>query len=73
MKKEWREGTRVYVTILASQLVDRQEDNVFGGTQTFNNLVVNNQLTIPRFDDDTARDIAIPAPTNGMIIYNIAE
>ena len=73
LKKEWREGTIVYVTVLASQIVDKQADNTFSGTQTFNNIIVDNQLTIPRFADDTARDAAIPSPVNGMIIYNTAD
>ena len=35
LAKEWKSGTTVFVTIMSSQLVDRQEDNTFEGDNTF--------------------------------------
>ena len=30
-------------------------------------------VTFPNYADDAARDAAIPTPSNGMFIYNIAQ
>jgi hypothetical protein len=48
LRREREEKTIYYVTLLAVQLVDKQADNTFGGTQTFNDIVA---------DDITADDI----------------
>ncbi len=48
LRREREEGTIYYVTLLAVQLIDKQADNTFGGTQTFNDIVA---------DDITADDI----------------
>jgi hypothetical protein len=69
--KEWRDGTRVYVTILAPQIVDAQGNNVLTGDNTFEWAVeFDKSVRIPIYADDTARDAGIPTPTNWMIIYN---
>lgn len=51
LKKEWREWSKAFVTYVASQHVDPRDDNTFAGTQTFNNVVVSQDVTI--WDDLT--------------------
>jgi len=58
LKKDWKEGTTCYVTVLAVQLQE-----VF-------DTIASWALLPPSYADDTARDAAITSPENGMIIYN---
>jgi len=78
LKKAWKTWQTMYITLLSSQIVDKQNDNTFVGTQTFNNINVNGDATfdktirVPVYANAAARDAAITSPTNGMIIYNTA-
>ena len=46
--------------------------NTFTGTQTVANLVATGYIKDAVYADATARDAAIPTPSNGMVIYNTA-
>jgi len=46
LKREWREWSKAFVTYVASQHVDPRDDNTFAGTQTFNNVIVSQDITI---------------------------
>lgn len=49
------------------------DTNTWSGTQTFSGAVVNTlSWKPPEYADATARDAAIPSPSNGMLIYNTA-
>lgn len=61
LKKDWKEGTTCYVTVLAVQL------------QEVIDTIASWALLPPSYADDTARDAAITSPVNGMLIYNVAD
>jgi hypothetical protein len=63
LRREREEKTIYYVTLLAVQLVDKQADNTFGGTQTFNDIVA---------DDISANSIALTAGSWTTIYANTA-
>jgi hypothetical protein len=42
------------------------------GNITGNTIISNKSLTLAIYADDAARDAAITAPTNGMLIFNTA-
>lgn len=46
--------------------------NTWTGTQTFDKVVATGYIKDAVYADDTARDAAIPSPSNGMRIYNTA-
>jgi len=46
LKRERREWSKAFVTYVASQHVDPRDDNTFAGTQTFNNVIVSQDITI---------------------------
>lgn len=68
LEKERLEWTTVYVTVLASQIADKQNDNTRSGKNTFDELEVTEKLEIPRYADATARNTAIPSPNRKMIV-----
>ena len=47
------------------------QSNTFTWTQTFDKVIATGYIKDAVYADDTARDIAIPTPSNGMRIYNI--
>ncbi len=61
LQHEWRPGTRIYITALASDLVDLQSDNLFEGDNTFegdnvftgndemDHLIVHETFRLPSF------------------------
>jgi len=46
LKKERREGTKAFVTYVASQHTDAKGNNTFSWTQTFENITVTNNSTL---------------------------
>lgn len=64
-------GSQIVLVAMHDQLADKSSDTSYNWTQTFTNLVVDNQITIPRYADEAARDAWIPTPVNGMSIYRI--
>lgn len=74
LKKEWKEWTKVKVTILSSQLVDRQNDNEFTWNQTFSGRVdfewasATGRFELPSYT--TAERDALAWVENWELIYN---
>ncbi len=49
-------------------------DNTFTGTNTFSGpFITSGSLKVPVYATTTARDVAIPSPSNGMIVYITAD
>lgn len=68
LKKERREWSKAFVTYVASQHVDPRDDNTFSGTQTFNNVVVSQDVTI--WDDLT---VAWDTTLNGKYKWPVVD
>jgi len=52
-------------------LIERDADETITGDWTYeSDVIYNKSVRFPRYADDTARDLAIPSPSNGMRIYN---
>lgn len=59
-------GSQIVLVAMHDQLADKSSDTSFEWTQTFENVIVDNQITIPRYASEAARDAAIPTPINWM-------
>jgi hypothetical protein len=79
LKKSRWYGQLMYITLLSSQIVDKQNSNTYwaGTTQTFDSITVtwtsqNNGRTKnwPRFANNTARDAVYTSPSDGDNCYD---
>lgn len=76
LKKAWKTGQTMYITLLSSQIVDKQNSNTYGtgSTQTFYNLEFTGTSKGRVFADLAALNTAYPTPTNGLVdMYCTAE
>jgi len=76
LKKEWRTGQTMYITLLSSQIVDKQNSNTYGtgSTQTFDSLEFTSTSKGRVFADLAALNVAYPTPINGLVdMYCTAE
>lgn len=71
LKKEWKEGTKAFITVVASQVAVLDSANTWTWTQTFSEANITN-LTVtgksnpqPNFATIWARDAFYTAPVNG--------
>lgn len=82
LKKQWIDGTIVYVAALASDMLDVNtssgwstisSDVSFAGQTSFGNVSIYGSLKGPYYANAVARDAAIPSPTNSQVAYLVAE
>lgn len=65
--------TSIELVEMHDQMLDKQEWWTIAGDITHTGkLKVNKSITVPVYDDATARDVWIPTPENWMIVYNTA-
>lgn len=71
-KLDWRPGAIIEVVASASDIVDRDGDNIFGGDNTFTgintfseSLIATKKFRLPSFVDLAARTAAYPSPVDG--------
>lgn len=77
--KSWDEGTEVaiatgsmakLVNLLISYLATNPSNTTFSGTLVFSGAnSFTGSFKFPVYADSTARDVAIPSPSNGMTVY----
>lgn len=79
LKRERREGSKAFVTYVASQHVDAKGENIFSWTQTFENITVTNNSTLtnatvsgkykwPSVDDVAERNSMYPTPVDWNMV-----
>jgi len=65
--------TSIELVEMHDQMLDKQEGWTIAGDITHTGkLTASKSITVPVYDDATARDVWIPTPTNWMIVYNTA-
>ena len=79
LARSWDEGTEVavatgtmakMVNLIMSYLTTNPSNTTFSGTLTFSGAdTFTGSFRFPVYADATARDAAIPSPTNGMVAY----
>lgn len=69
--KTWIAWTTVRLVAMHDQMPDKKDSNVFTGTQTFTTIDFwsTGKFSVPVYATTTARDAAIPSPTNWMVVY----
>lgn len=74
LKFPWRPGAIVTVTLHPDDVIERDADETIPADWTYTgDVVYSGSVRRPVYADDAARDAAITAPTNGMMIYNTAD
>lgn len=76
LKKAWKTGQTMYITLLSSQIVDKQNSNTYGTgtTQTMDNLAFTGTQQGRVFASLVALNAAYPTPANGLVdMYCTAE
>lgn len=76
LKKSWKTGQTMYITLLSSQIVDKQNSNTYGAgsTQTFDSLEFTGTSKGRVFADLAALNVTYPTPVNGLVdMYCTAE
>lgn len=69
----WVAGSQVELVIMHDQIFDKTVWGTITWNLTLSGTINTTQsLKIPIYADATARDAAIPSPSNGMLIYNTA-
>lgn len=73
--KTWIAWTTVRLVAMHDQMPDKKDSNAFAGTQTFTTVDFwsTGKFSVPVYATTTARDSAIPSPTNWMVVYVTAD
>lgn len=75
----WLAGTTIKLVLMHDQIIDQTNGMITGNLNVTGNitaggnitteiLTVNDIINLPRYVDNTARDLAIPSPTDSMFI-----
>lgn len=65
----WIAGTKIVLVAMHDQLPDKQQPTTFAAITVTGDSNFNGTLRVPVYATTADRDIAIPSPTNGMIVY----